>query len=132
GWRVRHPSSATPRTAFYLDDPDEGIAVRVLSNSAMPGAVDAGGLTPILIRQMREHYPDFSLSAVSARRLPEGGEQTDFSALWTNQWGQRMRAKGMIVSARRGPDTVYAYVAGQAQELAFPGFEPILDRLLRR
>jgi hypothetical protein len=130
GWRVRASTTGAKGTTFYLDDPEEGIAVTVLSHGAVAGNLKAAALTPILTRQIRQSYPDFTFTAVSTKPAPGGGEQSEFSALWTNRWAQRMRAKGVIVSLSRGSETTYSYVVGQAQELAFPGLEPIIQRML--
>ncbi len=62
--------------------------------------------------------------------LAGGAEESEFTAQWTNRWAQRMRATGRIVSVTRDGNTAYAYVTGQAQELVFPGVEPILLRML--
>jgi hypothetical protein len=131
GWRVRGTTAATKSTSFYLDDPDEGIAVIVLPPAAVHGNFAAAALAPIVSQQIRRIYPDFTLSALSTRPVGGGGEQGEFSARWTNRWAQRMRAEGMIVTARRGADTTYLYIAAQAQEFVFPGIEPILQRILQ-
>lgn len=130
GWRVRSSRAGTTATTFFLDDAEEGIAVIVVPNGTVQGAFQAERLAPILLEQIRRTYPDFTFTAVSTRPLPGVGEQSQFSALWTNRWAQRMRGRGVIVSAPRGSQTVYSYVAGQAQELAFPGVEPIIQRML--
>ncbi len=130
GWRVRAASPGGKPTSFYLDDPDEGIALIVLTQGAVQGDVRTAAFTSLLIQQMRLTYPDFRLTTVSTRPLSGGGEQSEFVALWTNRWAQRMRAKGVIVSAARGGATSYSYVAGQAQEVVFPGLEPVIQRML--
>jgi hypothetical protein len=129
GWQVR-PQAAAGSTAFYLDDPDEGIAVTVQTQGTVSGRVEGGALTPVVLRQLKQRYPDLTLVVTSSQLLAGGARQSEFTAQWTNRWAQRMRATGRIVSVIRDGNTAYAYVAGQAQELLFPGVEPILLRML--
>jgi hypothetical protein len=130
GWRVRSAAAGSKGTTFYLDDPDEGIAVRVLPQGALQGSLNGAALAPILIQPARQRYPDFRITALSSRPLAAGGEQSEFSAVWTNRWAQRMRATGVIVSVARGAETNYLYMSAQAQELVFPGLEAILQRVM--
>jgi hypothetical protein len=130
GWHVRPPAASARGTSFYLDDPDEGIAVTVLAQGAVPGHLDASRLAPLLTDQMRQRYPDFAFTAVSTRADAGGGEHSEFQARWTNRWAQPMRARGVLVSAPRGAETAYAFVAGQAQELVFASLEPVFVRIL--
>lgn len=130
GWRVRTAAAGTKGTTFYLDDPDEGIAVRVLPQGALQGNLNGAALAPILIQPVRQRYPDFRITALSSRPLAAGGEQSEFSAVWTNRWAQRMRATAVIVSVARGAETNYLYMSAQAQELVFPGLEAILQRVM--
>jgi hypothetical protein len=118
-------------TSFYLDDPDEGIAVTVLPPAAVHGSLPATALATIVSQQIRGMHPDFRFLDLSTRSVAAGGEQSEFSARWTNRWAQRMRAKGVIVSTPRGADTTYLYIAAQAQELVFPGIEPVLQRIIQ-
>jgi hypothetical protein len=130
GWRVRTAATGTKGTTFYLDDPDEGIAVRVLPQAALQGNLNGAALAPIVSQQTRQRYPDFRITALSSRPLAAGGEQSEFSAVWTNRWAQRMRSTGVIVSVARGTETNYLYISAQAQELVFPGLEAILQRVM--
>jgi hypothetical protein len=130
GWRVRTAAAGTTGTTFFLDDPDEGIAVRVLPTAALQGNLNGAALAPIVIQQIRQRYPDLRITALSSRQLAAGREQSEFSAVWTNRWAQRMRASGVIVSVARGTETNYLYMSAQAQELVFPGLEAILQRVM--
>jgi hypothetical protein len=128
GWQVRTP--ATGATMFYLDDPTEGIAVRVVSPGVVLGRVDAAALAPIVVQHLRQAYPDFTVTAMATRPLANGRERSEFTARWTNRWAQPMRATGVIVSETRAGETTYAYVAGQAQALVYPALEPVFHRVL--
>jgi hypothetical protein len=129
GWHVR-PLARGPVTAFFVDDPDEGIALTVEARGTVSGHVEGAALAPIVTRHMKQRYPDFTFIAVSSRRLASGAQQSDFTAQWTNRWAQQMRATGRIVSVPRDGVTWFSYVAGQAQELAYHGLEPIFQRML--
>ena len=53
GWQVR-PQTAPGRTAFYLDDPDEGVAVTVQAQGSVPGRVEGSALTPAVFIAKKE------------------------------------------------------------------------------
>jgi hypothetical protein len=130
-WRIRPPASGgTPDTTFYLDHPDEGVAVTVLSPGAVHGRANASVVTAILTQQLRRLHPDFQFTRVSTRAQDGRRAETDVAARWTNRWGQAMRARGVVVSTTDGAETGYVYVAGQAQEVIFPDVEPMIQRML--
>jgi hypothetical protein len=130
GWRVRAPGPDGVVTTFYLDDPDDGIAVTVLAQATAQGSVNTSALASLLVEQLRRSSPDFQLTVLAAHPQSSGGEIGEVSAGWTSRKAQRMRAKGVIATVPRSGATAYSYVVGQASEFVFPGIEPLLQRVL--
>src|SRR5262249_21885634 len=130
-WRVRPPATgAIGDTTFYLDHPDEGIALTVRSPSVVHGQANPSVVASILTQQLRKTYPDFEFTQVLTRASDNGRQESRVVAQWTNHWGQRMVGKGVIVTAVHDGRTTYVYAPGQAQEFVFPSLEPTIDRML--
>ena len=102
----------------------------VQTQGTVSGRVEGGALTPVVLRPLKQRYPDLTLVVTSSQLLAGGAQQSEFTAQWTNRWAQRMLATGRIVSVTGDGNTAHLYVAGQAQELVFPGVESILLRML--
>ncbi len=134
GWQVRE-DFLSGRTAFYRNNPDEGVAFLVFPRTEAPGDVDAGALTRWALASVAELHRFPSLQYRHRTEERSGVVHVRGEATWTTGRGRPMRALFTLLAGRPPvhgfPAQLFYMLLAQAPEREWRQWEVTLVEMLR-